>query len=199
MSTNEKIALVLLGLVVVIVLTILTTGCVPVEARAWINAKTSNEEARAAAEWARTAQVQAETAAAAVEAPVREQARTVAAVATLAVGVLTLAGLGSALVTWAWMRARLVFTDKAGLYPAVIGTARATNLNESGAQHARIVPHRAPVHVLPPPESNPMLVIPQPIEIDAQRLAHIERLLLEAPTSTSSAEAARSMDYDRTD
>lgn len=182
LSTNAKIA-------AAVLLLVLTTGCTPVDVQAIYDAKADNEQARAAAEWARTAQTQAETAAAAAQAPAREQARTLATVAALAIGLCALAGVGAGAVVWTWRRAQLVYTDKFGLYPVVIGTAPATNLNEPGAQHARIAPHRTPVQVLPPPEVDAIPVIPQPLELDARRLQHIERLLLEA-TSTGSAAAA---------
>lgn len=180
-SLNAKVGLVLLTLAAAVVLLVLTTGCAPVDVQGIYDAKADNERARAAAEWARTAQTQAETAAAASQAPARAQAKTAALVGLWLVGVLTLAGLGAAAVAWAWQRTHLVYTDKAGLYPAIIGTAPATNLNEPGAQHARIAPHRAPIQVLPPPEVDAVPVIPQPLELDARRLQHIERLLLEPP------------------
>lgn len=178
-STNAKIAAVLLGPAAVVLLLVLTTGCTPVDVQPWVDAKTDSAQAQAAAEWARTAQTQAETAAAAAQAPAREQARTLATVAGWVIGLGTLAGVGAALVVWAWRRARLVYTDKYGLYPVVIGATVATNLNEPGAQFARIAPHRTPVQVLPPPEVDAVPVIPQVIELDAPRLQHIERLLLE--------------------
>lgn len=159
------------------------TGC-GADVQGWIDAKTSNEEARAAAEWARTEQTQAESDAAVREAPARAQAKTVALVGAVVVGVLTLAGLGAAAVAWAWRRAQLVYTDKAGLYPVVIGASPVTNLNEPGAQQARIAPHRSPYQVLPPEEADAIPVIPAPIALDARQLQHIERLLLPAPGST---------------
>lgn len=179
-------------LILLVLLLALLNGCAAdLMGDDWQAAKADGEAARAAAEWARTHQVQAETAAAAREAPVRERARTISIIALFVVGVLTLAGLGMALVAWSWMRARLVFADKAGLYPVVIGTARATNLNEPGAQHARIAPHRTPIQVLPPAEVDAIPAIPEPIEIDGRRLQHIEHLLLQPPPG--------SVDYDRTD
>lgn len=168
-------------------------GCTKLDMQPWVDAKVSNEQARAAAEWARAAQVQAEAAAESQAAPARAQARTAATTALWAVLVLTVAGLGAALVTWAWVRARQIFTDEAGLYPAIVGNTPTVTLNEPGAQHARIAPGRTPVQVLPPAQPvDAIPVIPQPIEIvDAQRLAHIERLLLDAP--------AGSVNHDDTD
>jgi hypothetical protein len=195
LSTNTKIGLVLLGLVVVVVLFI-TTACVPVDVQAIYDAKAENEHAKAdtaraqaAAEWARTAQAQAEAAEAIRQAPARAQAETIAFGLLLLVGVGVSAGCGAALVVWSIMRARLVFADKFGLYPVIVGTAPATNLNEPGAQHARIAPGRAPYQILPP-EPDAIPVIPQVIELDTQRLQHIERLLLEPPAG---------VDYDNTD
>lgn len=190
LSTNAKIAAVLLGLAVVVLMMVLTSGCAPVDVQAIYDAKADNERARAAAEWARTAQTQAETAAAAAQAPAREEARTLATVAALVIGLATLAGLGVASVTWAWRRARLVYTDKHGLYPVIIGATPATNLNEPGAQFARIAPHRTPVQVLPPPEVDAIPVIPPVLELDARRLQHIERLLLEPPAGVQDDYAA---------
>lgn len=181
LSLNARIGLALLGLAAVVVLVVLTTGCAPVDVQGIYDAKADNERARAAAEWARTAQTQAEASAAAAQAPARAQAKTAALLAVWVVGVLTLAGLGASAVVWAWRRARLVYADKFGLYPVIVGAMPATNLNEPGAQHARIAPHRTPYQVLPPAEVDAIPVIPQPIEIDARRLQHIERLLLEPP------------------
>lgn len=189
LSTNAKIGLVLLGLAAVVVLLILTTGCTPVDVQGIYDAKADTERARAAAEWARTAQTQAEAAEAIRQAPARAQAETIALVGLLLVGVVVAAGCGAALVVWSIMRARLVFADKHGLYPVIVGTAPATNLNEPGAQHARIAPGRAPYQILPP-ESDAVPVIPQVIELDARRLHHIERLLLEPPAG---------VDYDDSD
>lgn len=180
LSTNGKIVLVLLGPAAGVLLLVLTTGCTPVDAQPWVDAKTDSAQAQAAAEWARTAQTQAESAAAAAQAQGRAQAQTAALLAVWVVGVFTLAGLGAASVMWAWRRARLVYADKYGLYPVIVGTTPATNLNEPGAQHARIAPHRTPMQVLPP-EVDAIPVIPQPLELDARRLQHIERLLLEPP------------------
>lgn len=179
LSTNAKIGLVLLGLAAVVVLIVTTTGCAPVDVQGIYDAKADTERAHAAAEWARTARAQAEAAEAIRQAPARAQAETIAVVLLLAVGVAVAAGCGSALVWWSIMRARLVFADREGLYPVIVGTVSATNLNEPGAQHARIAPGRAPVQVLPPPELDTIPVIPQVIELDARRLQHIERLLLE--------------------
>lgn len=190
LSTNARIGLVLLGLAALVALLILTTGCAPVDVQGIYDAKADTERAHAAAEWARTAQTQAEAAEAIRQAPARAQAETIALVGLLLVGVVVSAGCGAALVVWSIMRARLVFADKHGLYPVIVGTAPATNLNEPGAQHARIAPGRAPYQILPPPESDTIPVIPQVIELDARRLQHIERLLLEPPVG---------VDYDDTD
>lgn len=178
--------------ILLVVLLVLLNGCAAgLMGEDWQAAKADGEAARAAAEWARTQQVQAETVAAASEAPLRERARTVSIIALWVVGVLTLAGLGSALVLWSWMRTRLVFADKTGLYPVVIGVTAATNLNEPGAQHARIAPHRTPIQVLPPSDADAIPAIPEPIEIDGRRLQHIEHLLLQPPPG--------SVDDDRAD
>lgn len=164
------------------VLIIVLTGCAgQVMGEDWQAARANAEAARAAAEWARAHQVEAETAAAAREATIREQARTAATVGLLFVGVVTAAGLGSALVWWSIMRARLVFADKAGLYPVIVGSMPATNLNEPGAQTARIAPGRNPYQILPPADPDPLAIIPEPVIIDARQLQHLERLLLEAP------------------
>lgn len=157
------------------------TGCAgDLMGEDWQAARASQEQARAAAEWARTAQAQAEAAAAIQQAPARAQAETIAVVLLLLVGVGVLAGCGAALVWWSIMRARLVFADKFGLYPVVVGNLPATNLNEPGAQHARIAPGRAPYQVLPPVEEDAIPVIPVPAELDTRQLQHIERLLLPA-------------------
>lgn len=186
--------------ILLVVLLALLTGCAAdLMGQDWQAAKADGEAARAAAEWARTQQVQAEVAAAAREAPARERARTLTLIALSVVGVLTLAGLGSALVAWSWMRARLVYADKTGLYPVVIGAAPATNLNEPGAQHARIAPHRTPIQVLPPADADAIPAIPEPIEIDARRMQHIERLLLQPPASASSVKPAGSVNDDSSD
>lgn len=178
-------------IVMVCVLITVLTGCAgQLMGDQWQAARADGEAARAAAEWARTQQIQAETAAAAREASTREQARTITIILASVVGVGVLAGLGASLVAWSWMRARLVFADKEGLYPVVIGAAAATNLNEPGAQHARIAPGRAPVQVLPAPEIDPIELIPEPVIIDGRRLEHIERLLLAAPAGSN---------YDSTD
>ena len=177
-STNSKILITVLGLVAAVVLIASTAGCAAVYGDDWTAARASGEQARAAAEWAHTSQVQAESAAAAREAPTRAAAQTAGIVALLLVGVLTAAGLGAALVVWSWRRAHLVFADKSGLYPVVVGSVAATNLNEPGAQHARIAPGRVPYQVLPAPEAVP--AVPAPIVLDARQLEHIERLLLPA-------------------
>lgn len=161
-----------------IALLVLVTSCTPIDVQGIYDAKADTERARAAAEWARTYQVQAETAAAAAQAPMRAEAQTLATIVALVIGLGVLAGLGMAFVGWAWMRARLVFADKSGLYPAVVGQVSATCLNEPGAQHARIAPHRTPMQVLPPVEVDAIPVIPAPVELDARQLRHIERLLL---------------------
>lgn len=163
-----------------IALLVLVTSCTPIDVQGIYDAKADTERARAAAEWARTYQVQAETAAAAAQAPMRAEAQTLATIAALVIGLGVLAGLGMAFVGWAWMRARLVFADKSGLYPAVVGQVSATCLNEPGAQHARIAPHRTPMQVLPPVEVDAIPVIPAPVELNARQLRHIERLLLPA-------------------
>lgn len=171
-------------IVVVCVLITVLTGCAgQIMGDQWQAARADSEAARAAAEWARTQQIQAETAAAAREAATREQARTITIILASVVGVGVLAGLGATLVAWSWMRARLVFADKEGLYPVVIGAAAATSLNEPGAQHARIAPGRAPYQVLPPEEPEFLPAIPAPLELDARQLQHLERLLLPAPES----------------
>ncbi len=157
----------------------------------WQAAQADGEAARAAAEWARTHQVEAEAAAAAREAAAREQVRTLAIAAMLLVGVGTAAGLGTSMVWWSVMRARLVFADKFGLYPVVVGSmpatnlnepgAQTTNLNEPGAQTARIAPGRQPYQVLPPDDAELLPAIPAPIQLDARQLQHLERLMLPAP------------------
>ena len=168
-------------IVLALALVLLLTSCAAdVMGEDWQAARASQEQARAAAEWARTAQTQAEAQAAIVQAPARAQAETIAFVVLLLVGVGVLAGCGAALVWWSIMRARLVFADKFGLYPVVVGNLPATNLNEPGAQHARIAPHRTPMQVLPPVEVDAIPVIPAPVELDARQLQHIERLLLPA-------------------
>lgn len=172
-------------------LVISLTGCAAdLMGDEWQAAKADAEQARAAAQWAYTHQVEAETAAEASQAQKRAEARTASMVATWVILTLTLAGLGSALCAWAWMRARLVFADKFGLYPVVAGQMTATNLNEPGAQHVRIAPGRTPYQVLPAPENDPIELIPEPVVIDARSLQHIERLLLTAPAGS---------DYDSTD
>lgn len=179
MSLNAKIGLTVLGLVAAVVLIASTAGCAAVYGDDWTAARASGEQARAAAEWAHTSQVQAESAAAAREAPTRAAAQTAGIVALLLVGVLTAAGLGAALVVWSWRRAHLVFADKSGLYPLVMGSALITSGNEAGAQHARIT-GRPIVRVLPPAEAEAVPAIPAPIVLDARQLEHIERLLLPA-------------------
>lgn len=170
-------------IVSILVLAILITACTPVDVQAIYDAKADNERARAAAEWARTSQVQAEAAAEASQAQSRAQAKTASMVATWVILVITLAGLGGALIAWAWMRARLIFADKTGLYPVVAGQVAATSLNEPGAQLARIAPQRSPYQVLPPEEVDVIPAIPAPIELDVRQLQHIERLLLPPPGS----------------
>lgn len=163
-----------------VALLVLVASCTPIDVQGIYDAKADGERARAAAEWARTAQVQAETAAAAAQAPARAQAQTLATIAALVIGLGVLAGLGMAFVAWAWMRARLVFADRAGLYPVIVGQVPATCLNEPGAQHARIAPNRTPMQLLPPVEVDAIPVIPAPVELDVRQLQHIERLLLPA-------------------
>jgi len=173
---------------IVIVLLLITTltGCAGVVmGDEWQAAHADGEAARAAAEWARTQQAQAEAAAATREAATREQARTITIILASVIGLGVLAGMGAAFVHWSFMRSRLVFADKAGLYPVVVGTMPATNLNEPGAQHARIAPGRAPYQVLPAPEIDPVELLPEPIVIDAKRMEHIERLLLTAPAGST--------------
>lgn len=168
-------------MVLLLVLSLLLASCAAdMMGEDWQAAQASQEQARAAAEWAHTAQTQAEAAEAIRQAPARAQAETIAFVLLLVVGVGVLAGCGAALVWWSFMRARLVFADKFGLYPVVAGNMPATNLNEPGAQHARIAPHRTPMQVLPPVEVEAIPVIPAPVELDARQLQHIERLLLPA-------------------
>lgn len=185
-------------IVMLVFVVVILSGCAgDMMGDEWQAANAEQKRAQAAAEWARTHQVEAEARAVAAEAAaradeavVRAQAQTAAIVGSIVVGVLTLAGLGGALVYWAWRRAHLVYTDKAGLYPVVIGASPVTNLNEPGAQHARIAPGRAPVQVLPAPENDPIELIPEPVIIDGRRLEHIERLLLAAPAGSN---------YDSTD
>lgn len=173
-------------------LVISLTGCVgEVMGAEWQAAEAEAQRARAAAEWARTTQAQAqaqvavaEAAAATAQAPARAQATTIAIVATLLVGVGILAGLGASFVAWSWMRARLIFADKTGLYPVVVGQVPATSLNEPGAQHVRIAPGRANYQVLPPEEIDAVPLIPAPLELDARQLQHIERLLLPEPVGS---------------
>ncbi len=144
--------LLLLALLTVLITTL--TGCAgQVMGDDWQTAHADGEAARAAAEWARTHQAQAEAAAASREAAAREQVRTLAIAAMLIVGVGVSAGLGASLVWWSVMRARLVFADKTGLYPVIVGSMPATNLNEPGAQTARIAPGRQPYQVLPPDDA----------------------------------------------
>lgn len=170
-------------IVMVCVLITVLTGCAgQVMGDEWRAARADGERARAAAEWARTQQIQAETAAAAREASTRAQARTITIILASVVGVGVLAGLGATLVAWSWMRARLIFADKTGLYPVVAGQVAATSLNEPGAQTVRIAPGRAPYQVLPPEEPDLLPAIPAPFELDARQLQHIERLLLPEPT-----------------
>jgi hypothetical protein len=172
--------LLLLALLTVLITTL--TGCVgELMGADWQAAQADGEAARAAAEWARTHQVEAEAAAAAREAAAREQVRTLAIAAMLLVGVGTAAGLGTSMVWWSVMRARLVFADKFGLYPVVVGSMPATNLNEPGAQTARIAPGRQPYQVLPPDDAELLPAIPAPIQLDARQLQHLERLMLPAP------------------
>lgn len=169
-------------MLVLAVLISVLTGCAgQVMGDDWQAALADAEAARAAAEWARTHQVEAEAAAAAREAATREQVRTLAIAVMLLVGAGTAAGLGASLVWWSIMRARLVFADKTGLYPVIVGSMPATNLNEPGAQTARIAPGRNPYQILPPADPDPLATIPEPVIIDARQLQHLERLLLEAP------------------
>jgi hypothetical protein len=163
-----------------VVLVLLLSGCAgAMMGDDWQAAQASGEQARAGAEWAHTAQVQAESAAAVREAPTRAAAQTAGIVALLVVGVGVAAGCGAALVLWSWRRASLVFADKSGLYPLVAGRATLTSGNEDGAQHARIT-GRPMVRVLPPAEVEAVPAIPAPIILDAKQLQHIERLLLPA-------------------
>lgn len=172
-------------IVIVLVLMTTLTGCAgELMGADWQAAHADGEAARAAAEWARTQQAQAEAAAATREAATREQARTITIILASVIGLGVLAGMGAAFVHWSFMRSRLVFADKAGLYPVVVGTMPATNLNEPGAQHARIAPGRAPYQVLPPPEIDPVELVPDPVVIDARQLQHIERLMLAAPAGS---------------
>lgn len=167
-------------LMLLLVLVLLLSGCAgAMMGDEWQAAKADSEHARAAAEWAHTSQLQAESAAAAREAPTRAAAKTAGIVALLVVGVLTAAGLGAALVMWSWRRASLVFADKSGLYPVVMGSAVITSGNEDGAQHARIT-GRPMARVLPPADVELVPAIPAPIVLDARQLEHIERLLLPA-------------------
>lgn len=174
-----------------LLLIICFTGCAgEMMGEEWQAARADAERAKAAAEWARTTEAQAqaqvaiaEAAAATVQAPARAQATTIAIVAALLVGVGVLAGLGASFVAWSWMRARLIFADKSGLYPVVVGQVPATSLNEPGAQHARIAPGRSPYQVMPPEEIDAVPLIPAPLELDARQLQHIERLLLPEPGS----------------
>lgn len=153
-------------------------------------ARASTESARASTAWAeaRVANAWAEAEARRAQAWADQQAAR-AALATIglaAAGALLLIlgwGGGRALVDLLHLRARLI-APRGGLYPAVHGHQPVTHLNEPGAQIARLAPPPAhalsapPAQVLPAVPLHPS--IPEPVIITAERLPHLERLLLAA-------------------
>lgn len=144
-------------------------------AEAW--ARASQAQAQADQERARAAEAAARAAAVAQEEPVRQAVLTKSLVGVIFVGLLILAGLG-AVAVW---RASLVYPNEQGLYPMVPRVLPVTTLNEPGAQSLSIAP-RAAIQLLPPPPapSAQLPALPEPVVISGDRLAHVERMLLEA-------------------
>lgn len=153
-------------------------------------ARASTESARASTAWAeaRVANAWADAEARRAQAWADQQAAR-AALATIglaAAGALLLIlgwGGGRALVDLLHLRARLI-APRGGLYPAVHGHQPVTHLNEPGAQIARLAP--PPAHALSAPTAQVLPAvplypsIPEPVIITAERLPHLERLLLAA-------------------
>ena len=143
-------------------------------AEAW--ARASQAQAQADQERARAAEAAARAAAVAAEEPARQAILTKSLVGVIFVGLLILAGLGVAAV---W-RASLVYPDERGLYPMAPRAIPVVTLNEPGAQSLAIAP-RAAMQLLPPASPAAQLpALPEPVVISGDRLAHVERMLLEA-------------------
>jgi len=150
-------------------------------------------EAEAAAAKAEAAAAEAEAEASAHAAWLQAQAnqaapraawQTVLIAGLVLVALSLVAALAWAAVDAARVRARLVYPDGTGLYPAVIAghPVTPTSLNEPGAQIARIAPAQMRYAVLPAPDQADTLpTVPAPKIIDASRLEHLERLFLAAP------------------
>lgn len=153
-------------------------------AEAW--ARAAQAQAQADQERARAAEAAARAAAVAHEEPVRQAILTNSLVGVIFVALLTLAGLG--LVT-IW-RASLVYPNDQGLYPIVPRALPVTSLNEPGAQSLAIAP-RAAIQLLPPAASTAQLpVLPEPVVISGDRLARVERMLLDAARGAGQTDGA---------
>lgn len=172
----------------------------PIIQRAVDNQLAAVGEARAAEAWARASQAQAQAdqararaaeaaaraAAVAHEEPVRQAVLTNSLVGVIFVGLLILAGLG-AVAIW---RASLIYPDERGLYPIVPRIMPVMTVNEPGAQSLAIAP-RAAIQLLPPPTAATQLpALPDPVVIEGNQLARVERMLLEAARGAGQAHGA---------
>lgn len=192
-GTARTLRLILLIALVLLVVATLRDGLTTVPGlfgAATNPARSSVEAARVSTAWAeaRVANAWAEAEARRAQAWADQQSAR-AALATMglaAAGALLLIlgwGGGRALVDLLHLRARLI-APRGGLYPAVHGHQTITHLNEPGAQIARLTPPPAytmpapAAHVLPAVPLHPP--IPEPVIITAERLPHLERLLLAA-------------------
>lgn len=145
-------------------------------AEAW--ARASQAQAQADQERARADEAAARAAAAAHEEPARQAILTNSLAGVVFVALLILAGLG-AVAIW---RASLIYPNEQGLYPIVPRALPVVTLNEPGAQSLAIAP-RAAVQLLPPAPAAKLPALPEPVIISGDRLAHVERLLLNAAHS----------------
>lgn len=153
-------------------------------------ARVSAEAARASTAWAeaRVANAWADAEARRAQAWADQQAprALLTTVGLAAAGALLLIlgwGAGRALVDLLRLRARLI-TPRRGLYPALHGQQSVTHLNEPGAQVARLTSSPARALTMPPAQTLATVPlhppIPEPVIITAERLPHLERLLLAA-------------------
>lgn len=153
-------------------------------------AQGSAEAARASTAWAeaRVANAWADAEAHRAQAWADQQGprALLATIGLAAAGALLLVlgwGAGRALVDLLHLRARLI-APRGGLYPVLHGQQPVTHLNEPGAQVARLAP--PPAHALPAPPAQILPAVPlhpplpEPVIITAERLPHLERLLLAA-------------------
>lgn len=192
-GTERSLRLILLFALVLLVAATLRDGLATLPGlpgSAAAPARASAEAARASTAWAeaRVANAWADAEARRAQAWADQQAPRAAltTIGLAAAGALLLIlgwGAGRALVDLLHLRARLI-APRGGLYPALHGHQPVTHLNEPGAQVVKLTP--PPAHALPGPPAQILPAIPlhppvpEPVIITAERLPHLERLLLAA-------------------